>query len=442
MLVVAFASLLVQAKVLFGTHGLLPACEHLARTDAWSTPSLFRLDCRDRTLVWAAALGMLLGAGLVVDRAPRWCLAAAWVLYASFVHVGQDFLSFQWDNLLLETALFALPVVPGGLRPARPWTPPSLGVFLLRWLLFRLNVESGAAKLLGGDPTWWNLTAMATYYETAPLPTWVGWWAHQLPLAVHQASSLFGLVVELVVAPLVFGPRRLQPFVFALLALFQVTVIASANYGFFNYLSLALCLLVLDDGHLPARAAPPAARRMGLVRGLAGAVLALLTLVPFLPWIAPLRDVQRTLLPLARFLQTTRSVNAYHLFAHMTLVRREAVIEGSDDGVDWKPYELRWKPGDPERPPAFVAPHQPRVDFQLWFLLLGRRAMPAYLDALLTRLRTEPRAVASLFARDPFGGRPPAELRVAVWQYGFTDRATRAETGAWWHRRLLGYLSP
>jgi hypothetical protein len=136
-----------------------------------------------------------------------------------------------------------------------------------------------------------------------------------------------------------------------------------------------------------------------------------------------------------------RSINAYHLFASMTLVRREPVIEGSDDGIDWKPYALHYEPGDVDRPPPFVAPHQPRVDFLLWFLLLGRRGAP-YFDRLLDRVLLDPDAVAPLFARNPFPDAPPAQVRVAVYRYRFSDRATRARTGAWWTRDLEGTTRP
>jgi hypothetical protein len=124
----------------------------------------------------------------------------------------------------------------------------------------------------------------------------------------------------------------------------------------------------------------------------------------------------------------------------MTYVRREAVIEGSDDGVTWHEYELRWKPGDPMRAPAFVAPHQPRLDFQLWFLLLGGRGVPRYFSTLLEQLRTQPDRAAVFFLQDPFRGRAPRRLRVAVYRYRFTDAATRRETGAWWSRDLEGFF--
>ncbi|TMB23590.1 MAG: lipase maturation factor family protein [Deltaproteobacteria bacterium] len=167
-----------------------------------------------------------------------------------------------------------------------------------------------------------------------------------------------------------------------------------------------------------------------------------LSVIEFLPFLRPPAGLERLLLPVRRAVAPFRSVNSYHLFAHMTLVRREAVIEGSADGATWLPYEFRYKPGDPERAPPFVAPHQPRVDFQLWFLLLGPRPGARYFDTLLARLLTAPEAVAPLFARDPFPTTPPRFVRVAIYRYRFTDAATRHATGAWWERELEGRSRP
>jgi hypothetical protein len=164
--------------------------------------------------------------------------------------------------------------------------------------------------------------------------------------------------------------------------------------------------------------------------------------VPFLPFLPVPSRLSRELVPVHDLLDRVRSVNAYHLFAQMTLVRREAVIEGSADGAAWQPYEFRYKPGDVDRAPPFVAPHQPRVDFQLWFLLLGHRSAPRYFETLLRRMLETPSAVASLFSRNPFPSEPPRFVRVAVYRYRFTDLATRRATGAWWSRELEGYSRP
>lgn len=436
---IAFASLGVQARLLWGTRGLLPACP----VAGLAGPTLFRWWCSDAALLGAAAAGVVASLGLVLLVAPRWSLVACWALYLSFVNVGQDFLQFQWDNLLLETAFFALFVTPGGLRPRDAPGPHPIGVFLMQWLLFRLLFESGAAKLLTGDPTWRDLTAMASYYETAPLPTWIGWYAHQLPPWMHRLTSLATFVVELGLPFFIWGPRRLHwPVVLTMWA-FQAFVILTANYGFFNYLSALLALWVLDDHDLGAReiVVRPRARLATAVLAPVAAALVALTLIPFLPFLPWLRPVAVLAAPVDRVMDRFRSINAYHLFASMTLVRREPVIEGTADGSTWRSYELRYEPGDVDRAPLFVAPHQPRLDFQLWFLFLGRRGA-RYMDTLLDRLLHDPEAVRPLLARDPFPTGPPAAVRIAVYRYRFSDAATRRETGAWWTRELLGYTEP
>jgi hypothetical protein len=449
----AFLSLLIPVTALVGDDGLLPARDFLTRAGGvLGAPTVFRwIGTGDRVLRGAAVAGAAVSVALACNLAPRWCLLFLWALYLSFVTIGQDFFAFQWDNLLLEAAVIAVLLAPAGLRPRAAPAPHPIAVGLALWLLFRLHVESGLAKLLLGDPSWRDLTALATYYETAPLPTWVGWWAHQMPMAAHRATALFTYTVELVLPLWLLGPRRLRVVAFAGMVGMQLAILLTANYGFFNYLSLAICLVALDDGHLSwvaARLGRPLAPRTPRVPsaittvGMAGAaaVLVVLSLLAFAPFVPPLREASGALAPLRRAAGPFRSVNAYHLFAQMTYVRREAVIEGSDDGVTWHEYDFRWKPGDPMRAPAFVAPHQPRLDFQLWFLLLGGRGVPRYFTALLEQLRAQPDHAAAFFAVDPFRERAPQRLRVAVYRYRFTDSATRRETGAWWSRELEGFL--
>jgi hypothetical protein len=434
--VVAFASLAVQARVLWGARGLLPACPvgHVPG------PTLFLLWCDDTALVATAWLGIVPALGLVLLVAPRWCLVACWALYLSYVNVGQEFLSFQWDNLLLEAAFFSVFVAPGRLDGRRAPPPHPIGVFLMQWLLFRLMAESGAAKIATGDPTWRDLTAMATYYETAPLPTWIGWWMHQLPLGFHRATSALTFVVELVLPFAIWGPRTLRRLAVAGMLGFQAFVLLTASYGFFNYLSAALTLWALDDHDLGVRerAVRDGSPLATAVLAALALVLVPISLVPFFPFMhvpPALHDAAR---PIDRVMDRYRSINAYHLFATMTLVRREAIFEGTDDGVTWRPYELRYKPGRVDRPPPFVAPYQPRVDFQLWFLFLGNRGA-RWADTLLSRLVRDPGAVAPILAENPFPAEAPAAVRIAVYRYRFSDRATRAETGAWWTRELEGY---
>ncbi|MCX8073228.1 MAG: lipase maturation factor family protein [Candidatus Binatia bacterium] len=455
---VAFVSLASQIDWLIGSQGLLPAATWLGEqrggVSFWQAPSIFWLGASDPALRLAAVSGAALSLALLLGVYPRFCLLALWALYLSFVSVGQTFFAFQWDNLLLETTLLACFVAPWS-RAGFGRAPHPAAVFLLQWLLVRLHVESGLAKLLSGDPSWRNLTALITYYETAPLPTSLGWVAHQLPPVAHRLSALGTLVIEILLPWGIWAPRSLRRVAIGCLALLQVLVLATANYGFFNYLTLALCLWGLDDedvrqlsrwcgANLPGRAQWQQQNQRPRARApwvwLMAGLWALVSLVPFSPFVPPLRGAFPRL---QGWLATWRAANAYHLFASMTYVRYEPVIEGSDDTLTWLPYEFRYKPGDVFRPPSWVAPHQPRVDFQLWFLLLrGRAPRDRYFHNLVVRLLTNPQALEGLFARDPFLGRPPHWLRLVVYRYRFTDWATVWKTGAWWQREWIATYGP
>jgi len=460
-LIIAFLSLHAQVLPLFGARGVLPAADLMAaanrgiadgRVHAWQAPTLFLwLQPSDAVLLWGTRLGAALGALLLLGVWPRAVLAAAWALYLSYTVIGQTFFTFQWDNLLLESTFLSLFVAPRGLFPRRAPAPGVPGVLLLLFLLFRVHVESGWAKWLGGDPTWHDLSAMGTYWETAPLPTWLGWWAHQLPHAVQELLTATTLLVEGLFPLLLLGPRRARLLAFLVLVPFQLFVAVTANYGFFNLLAIGLCLWALDDGHLQAaarrlrvatrpRPAPIPLPRPAAVAALAGALLlAFAAAAPFrMYWQEPEPGEPGAWERLEERLWPLRTLNVYHLFVDMTLVRDEVVIEGSRDGASWTPYVWKHKPGDPARAPDFVAPHQPRLDFQAWFLCLhGRPPSAPWFRRLLLLLVQEPALMAELFESTPCGDEAPAWLRYSVWRYRFTTREERARTGDWWTRDLL-----
>ena len=148
------------------------------------------------------------------------------------------------------------------------------------------------------------------------------------------------------------------------------------------------------------------------------------------------------LLTLYRWQEPFRLVNSYGLFAVMTTARPELIIEGSADGTQWQPYEFKYKPGDMRRRPRFVAPHQPRVDWQMWFAALGRYEDNPWLLQCCRRLLEGSPAVLALFAHNPFPDAPPRYVRVLVYDYHFTDRATKRAQRAWWRRELKGLYCP
>ena len=461
---IAFVSLAVQVSGLIGPSGLLPAGPYLdwARSiygaHAYRVlPTLFWLGAGDTPLRLAAWTGAGLAALVMAGVAQRGALTGAWALYLSLAVVGQDFLSFQWDALLLEAGLLAILWAPPGWRPRREAPPPSVAVrWLLVFLLFKLMFLSGATKLLSGDPTWRDLTALDYHFETQPLPTWVGWYAHQLPSWSHRAATAVMFVIELGAPWLLFAPGRLRSLRHAgvaALVLLQSGIALTGNYGFFNLLAVVLCVPALDDatlGHvLPFRiaAAAPTARWRGL------ALLGVVPLIALVSALSAWAELAYTasggrgaeLFPAwgATILEGVgplRSFNGYGLFRVMTTERPEIVVEGSRDGHRWTEYELRYQPGPLTRAPGLVAPYHPRLDWQLWFAALDpMRGLPL-LQSLSQGLRAGTPAVVALVGHNPFPGGPPRFIRFAVYDYRFTTRTERSRSGTWWARELRGYL--
>src|SRR5438132_8135716 len=399
---IAFVSLALQVTGLVGEHGILPATAFLERTRALYGGAAYRLfptvcwlgagDGTLRLLCWGGgALALLVMAG--VAQAPA--LALLWACYLSLSVVGQTFLWFQWDGLLLETGLLALLYAPTRWLPRRERERAPSGV--IRWLvwllLFKLMFLSGITKLVSGDPTWRHLTALDYHFWTQPLPPWTAWYAQQLPGRVHQGMTLGMFAIELGAPWLIFAPRRfpgLRVAACVLLVLGQLGIALTGNYGFFNLLAIVLCLALLDDATLrrvlPLRPAAGEAEprwRRRAIRALAP-LLALLSLLAFAREIVQTLPGTRATLdnPLLRAVEPLRSVNGYGLFRVMTTERPEIVIEGSRDGVEWSEYGFRWKPGDVHRRPAFVAPHMPRLDWQMWFAALNPEGAREWLPSL------------------------------------------------------------
>jgi hypothetical protein len=313
-------------------------------------------------------------------------------------------------------------------------------------------VGSGGVKLASGDPTWRDLTALSFHYETQPIPTPVAWWAHHFPAWFNQASTAGVIGIELLAPIVMLGPRRCRTFAFAWLAGLQALIALTGNYAFFNLLSLALCVFLLDDVVL-GRAVrwfgqPQPLWQKQRLRPVQNALLIVVTLVTvpvsalhFTAGLGIEMPGMSIVLPLARLISPLRSVNGYGLFAVMTTTRDEIVIEGSDDGTRWQEYEFRYKPGDLRRAPPWVAPHQPRLDWQMWFAALSRFGDEPWFQAFCVRLLEGSPDVVRLLDRDPFQGHAPRSVRGVLYRYHFSDATARAQ-GVWWTRELLGLYSP
>jgi predicted DCC family thiol-disulfide oxidoreductase YuxK len=466
---IAFWSLGVQILGLSGHDGILPADRYMTEARAltgftrfWALPTLAWVSASDASLqalcIGGAALASLLVGGIF----PSVVLPLLWLTYLSLSIACREFLSFQWDTLLLETGFLAIFLAPATPRERRDRLadPPRVAVWLLLWLLFRLMVGSGAIKLTSGDLAWHDLTALAVHFETQPIPTPVAWYAHRLPLWFLQGATLVVFAIEIGLPFLILAPRRLRALAFAPLAALQALIALTGNYAFFNLLTVALCLFLLDDAalgrwgivrtgpNLTGRTGSPARQpRWGprMRRGLLIAVAVVtvpVSAVRFTGTLGIALPGEALVDPLARLISPFRSVNAYGLFAVMTATRPEIILEGSEDGATWVEYEFKYKPGDLRRRPPWIAPHQPRLDWQMWFAALSRFEDEPWFQNLCVRLLEADSAVLRLLDRDPFQGRKPKYLRAVLYRYRFSDAAARRRDGVWWTRDRLGEYSP
>lgn len=453
----AFVSLNSQILGLAGHNGIVPADQFMSQVRTYADqqklglsryfvePSLCWISVTDNSLRELCLAGILASVLLLFGIASPLCLAILWLLYLSLTTVCGVFLQFQWDNLLLEVGFLAIFLGPFNFfsRPSRERNPSMIIVWLMRWLLFRLMFQSGCVKLLSGDSLWRDLTALGVHYETQPLPTWIGWYAHQLPMAMQKGSCALMFAIELAIPFLIFMPRRIRIWAVPPLIGLQLLILLTGNYCFFNWLTIALCLFLLDDQTLgrPLPTSPPLPRRLMLSRNIAFGMVAtfvgllslmlMISMFGFRSWPSPFVTLYRIAAPF-------RSINSYGLFAVMTPARPEIFVEGSRDGQTWVAYEFKYKPEELDQRPRFVAPHQPRLDWQMWFAALGDyRGNPWFVNFCVRLLQGQPEVLA-LLEKNPFSERPPRYIRAIVYDYRFTDLKTKG----WWRREPKGDYLP
>jgi lipase maturation factor 1 len=488
---IAFVSLWVQVDGLVGSNGMspvnqfLPAVRQQLGHDAYFLlPTLCWFDSSNAFLHFLCGGGVVLSLLLILGIAPALSLVALFVFYLSLTIAGQVFLSFQWDVLLLETGFLSIFLAPWRLSPRDLLLWPGsavpavatasaiaspvsrAGLFLLKFLLFKLMLMSGVVKLTSGDTSWgwlndsfhWSaLTALDYHYWSQPLPTVFGWWADKSPEWFKHFSIAFCLAVEIIAPFFIWAPRRPRLVAAGLMIFLQIVIALTGNYCFFNLLTIALCLLLIDDavvaslrrGALRYQVPSTATQRRGynaLSAAYAGIVVIVVT-SPINAWLifSAFKPQSRPPGWLADFyeqLEAFRIVNGYGLFRVMTKDRCEIVVEGSNDGIDWAPYEFKWKPGDVKRAPGWCAPHQPRLDWQMWFAALESPEQNPWLGGLIVRLLQGSQDVNRLLAHNPFADKSPHYIRAMFYRYRFTTDEERRQTGAWWKRQELREYLP
>lgn len=455
---VAFVSLATQIGGLLSSRGILPVEPFLRRvrdyagssaSAFWELPSLFWFDHSDTVLSFFAWLGVALSLVVVAGYAHVAVLAALWVLYLSFVHVGQIFYGYGWEMLLLETGFLAMFLAPRRGFPATSEEPSHLVIVLLRWTLFRLMFGAGLIKVRG-DPCWLDLSCLVYHYETQPNPHPLSWLLHRAPVGFHEFGVLFNHFAELLVPWGYFGPRRVRHVAGAITIVFQSALILSGNLSFLNWLTIVIALGCFDDGvyaKLLPRAlverlnrpepAQPRRRLTQATRFGLGLVVLLLSINPIANMLSSRQRMNASFDPL-------HLVNTYGAFGTIGKTRYEVVLEGTTAerlGPDtvWRQYEFPCKPGDVNRAPCWITPFHYRLDWQMWFAALGSyEGQPWIVNLIHKLLQGEPR-VLKLMAYNPFPNAPPHFIRARLYEYHFT----RFGEPGWWKRRLVGeYLKP
>ncbi|WP_069169999.1 lipase maturation factor family protein [Streptomyces griseus] len=434
---VAFLSAALQFRALIGARGMLPVPELLSRTPWRSAPGLFRLHYSDRFFALVAWTGAAVSAALaagVDGYLPLWgamaLWAVPWVLYLSIVQVGQVWYGFGWESLLLETGFLAVFLGNG------ETAAPVLVLWLLRWLLFRLEFGAGLIKIRG-DACWRRLTCLDFHHETQPMPGPLSWFFHRLPKPAHRVEVAANHVTQLAVPFLLFTPQPVASAAAGLMAITQLWLVLSGNFAWLNWLTVVIALSVIDwsplAGPAPTAAAPPIWYEVVVV-----AVTALVLLLSY----RPARNLLSRRQVMNRSFDPLHLVNTYGAFGSVSRVRLEVVVEGTDEpvvhaGTRWREYGFRGKPGDPRRLPRQFAPYHLRLDWMMWFAALSPAYAHSWFGPFVERLLLGDRDTLRLLRHNPFPDAPPIHVRARVFHYTFTDLRELRATGRWWNRTYV-----
>lgn len=439
---VAFLAAIQQIIPLIGEDGLLPVGVYLKAVGGGfiELPSFFWISHSDTALLTAAWTGFLLSIVVVAGFANAPLMAVLWFLYMSFVNVGQDWYGFGWEIQLLETGFLAIFLCPlYDLRPFPRRAPPVQIVGLFRWLIFRIMLGSGLIKLRG-DEAWRNGTALYYHFETQPLPGPLSRWFHFLPKLILKSGVWYNWLAELVAPWFVFWPRMARHIAGSVIIGLQVILLFSGNLSFLNWLTIVPALACFDDTFW-ARVLPPALVRraraaaeraepptlpMQVTAWVITGVIALLSIQPVVNLFSPNQIMNTSFDPL-------NLVNTYGAFGSVGRERLNVIFEGSMDSITWKEYPYKGLPVALDKRPPQVAPYQLRLDWQMWFAAMSTPDEYPWTFTLISKLLHNDPGAISLFADNPFPGKPPRYIRAILYRYSFVESGD-----LWWKRERLG----
>ncbi|MBZ4019075.1 lipase maturation factor family protein [Streptomyces purpurogeneiscleroticus] len=445
--IIAFVSAALQFRALIGERGMTPVPDFVRRVPFRAAPSVFHWRFSDRFFACWAWAGALLAAAVLAgaaDAVPLWAAmvwwAVLWAMYLSIVNVGQTWYGFGWETLLLETG--ALAVFLGNARTA----PPVLVLWLLRWLLFRLEFGAGLIKMRG-DPCWRDLTCLYYHHETQPMPGPLSWFFHHLPRPLHRVETAANHVAQLLAPVLLFTPQPIATWAALAMIVTQLWLVLSGNFAWLNWATIVIAVSVVDAsavglgglaGPSSDLAPPPLWYEIVVIAATAGVLV--LSYRPALNLLSRRQRMNTSFEPL-------HLVNAYGAFGSITRIRHEVVIEGTADEVitedtEWREYDFKGKPGDVRRMPRPYAPYHLRLDWLMWFAALSPGYAGRWFGPLLERLLENDRDTLRLLRRNPFPDAPPRHVRALFYRYRFTTWRELRETGAWWHREPVRQFFP
>lgn len=440
----AFFPFLFQIRGLLGESGILPVSRYLdylrrvlpINKRLWYLPTVFWWRCDDRALLAVTWAGVVLSLLLVAGVFPTLLLLLLYILYLSIVSAGQDFLSFGWEGLLLETTVHAFFL---------SWTviPNPVVWVSVNFLLFRFFFQAGLIKLKTHDPNWRNLMAVAYHYQSQPLPNTIAWYVHKFPHWFQKVSTFVMFVIELAVPFGIFLTEEIRLITFFALFFLQWSIWVTGNFSFLNHLSVVMIVILIANRFLePILGAMPNSTEASLwvqiPLYLFGAGLLFIQVITFLNQLQSHRIFNIILREVSPF----HLGNRFAIFGSMTTKRYEIVVEGSHDGVVWKEYLFQYKPSEISRRPRRISPYQPRLDWQAWFLPFSSYEDNPWFHYFLMRLLQGSPAVLALLRGNPFPDKPPRYIRAKMYDYVFTNFEVKRVTGNWWHRQLIGPYSP
>ncbi len=443
---IAFIVALNQFRPLLGERGLLPVPNFVRQVPFRDSPSVFYLFPNDTAFLIGSWAGIVLSCLVISGVSARytWLSVSTWaliyLLYLSFVNVGQTFYAFGWESILLEACFFA--IFLGGAKVV----PQQIPIWLFRWLLFRIMFGAGLIKLRG-DPCWRDLTCLTYYYETQPMPNPLSWFCHWGPAWLGKAGVLFNHFSELIVPFTYFLPQPIAGIGGLITIVFQLSIIMSGNLSWLNWLTLILAFSTLDGRFFSTFGAflrAPAMHSPHFAIAISNAGLAILVAALSVPVVVNMLSARQVM---NTTFNSLHLVGTYGAFGSITRPRYEVIIEGTQDKVvtsatRWREYQFKGKPGDLRYYPHQIAPYHLRLDWLMWFAAMSSYQDYPWFVNLVAKLLEGDRPVLSLLRENPFPSAPPRFVRAQLYEYHFTTPEERRKTGAWWKRTLTGPYFP